>query len=728
MTPSTILPTLTTLPTCTTVTTVPTGTASDGRLDAFRLALHTLLARQAGGPGGSGPLRGARVPVRVLGLTADRPVAPPTPAEDPAALVLPVHLVGDTALIGPAHDADRAPRPCAACLRRRWLTVRPEREREALERGGPPVVAGPGSPVPAEWGVPVVAAALGDLAERWHRRTRNPGAGGRGARGPGAAGPADVLEVDLGSGAVTRFALLAHPACPDCADVRPDEPPTAHGFPRSRPVPNPGDTRLGHWSAYPLPVDALANPLCGALAAGAGFNRLSVGINAPVSGLLRLGGRTTERATLYEITWGGHADGYGESLALGLLEGLERYAGQRPLGRGPVLRAAFADLDGAERGAGGDEAAGAVPGAETGAVAGAETGAVAGVEGGGRPALDPRRTVLYPPAFYEQDHGRTLVPFRPDREMDWVWGHSFAQDGPLLVPAQLAYYGPQRLGEQFLVGSSSGCATGGCLEEAALHGLLELVERDAFTVAWYSAASLPEIAPDSCADPRTAAAIDRMRALGYQVRLFDLRLDLPFPIVLCAAVRRTPGPGNLCLSAGIDHDPEAAALTAVREVASYLPGFADRVRGVEDELRSLSADYDTLTELRQHGMLYGLPEMAAHVPLLRSRERPRPLADTFADWRRPRHTDLADQLRACVDLVREVADDVIVVEQTCPEQETGGVRTASVIAPGLVPIDFGWHYQRVLHTDRLRKAAWRAGKRAEPLAERDVHRHPHPFL
>jgi len=28
----------------------------------------------------------------------------------------------------------------------------------------------------------------------------------------------------------------------------------------------------------------------------------------------------------------------------------------------------------------------------------------------------------------------------------------------------------------------------------------------------------------------------------------------------------------------------------------------------------------------------------------------------------------------------------------------------------------------------VRSAAWRAGKRAEPLREQDVHRHPHPFL
>ncbi|MEU2134660.1 TOMM precursor leader peptide-binding protein [Streptomyces sp. NPDC018352] len=632
-----------------------------------------------------GELRDTSVPVRALGLVVlDRTGEPGAPHPPGNELTIPVHLYGDTILVGPAHSTDRTSRPCGACLRRRWTRLRPERERQALESGRAYTMTGPGSPVPAGWHVPAVATALHRLRTE-HRPE------------PGTDGLADVLEIDRTSGATSRFSLLADPACPHCARPRDDEPPSAKGFPRPRPLSRPGLTRLRPWHAAPLPVAALANRLCGALGT-ARANRLSTGINAPVTGQLRLGGSQSERTTLYEITWGGHAGSYRESRALGLLEGLERYAGQRPRGRRNALRAAFADLDDAT-----------IPEAA-------------------RPALDPRDTVLHEDGFYEQDHGRPFVPFNPSRELSWVWGHSFARGGPLLVPAQLAYYGPHPLNEQFVLGSSSGCATGGCLEEAALHGLFELVERDAFMVAWYSAATLPEIAPESCAEPQTTAAIDRMAALGYDVRLFDLRLDLPIPVVLCVAQLRTPGPGNLCMSAGVAPEPEDAALAAVREVASYLPGFAERVVSEERELYPLVTDYTALTELDQHGALYGLPEMAQHAPFPGPRTSSRSLRETFADWSPPRHDDLRDQLLHYVDLVRTVARDVVVVDQTCPEQRSAQLSTAAVIAPGLVPIDFGWSHQRVLHTERLRTAAWRAGKRPEPLREEEIHRHPHPFL
>ncbi|GHB07321.1 TOMM precursor leader peptide-binding protein [Streptomyces termitum] len=655
---------------------------------------------------------GPTVRVRTLGLALDPPGTPdesrePSEPSEPSEfsksgksgksgefseedLTIPVHLYGDTALVGPAHATTATTGgsgPCGACLRHRWTRLRPARERQALEAGRAHHTAGPGpgTCVPVDWQVPVLALAVRRLAtERRHRTAYTPGV-------------ADVLEIDLSTGRTTRFPLLADPACAHCARPRDDEPPSARDFPRSRPLPRPGLTRLRPWHAVELPLDALDNELCGAMGTGRA-NRLLAGVNAPVTGRLRLGGRTSERTTLYEVTWGGHAASYRESRVLGLLEGLERYAGQRPRGRRPALRAAFADLDDAA-----DPAA-------------------------ARPALDPRDTVLPDAAFYEEDHGRTFAPFAPDRELGWVWGHSFARGGPLLVPAQLAYYGPHPLGEQFLLGSSSGCATGGCLEEAALHGLFELIERDAFMVAWHSAATLPEIDPESCAEPQTATAMDRMRALGYQVRLFDLRLDLPVPIVLCVARLNVPGPGNLCMSAGVAPDPEDAALAAVREVASYLPGFAQRVERDADELRPLVDDYSAVTELDHHGALYGLPEMAERSPFPGPPTTPRPLRETFADWSPPRHTDLRDQLLHYTDLVRTVARDVVVVDQTCPEQRSAGVRTASVIAPGLVPIDFGWSYQRVLRSERLRTAAWRAGKRSAPLGEDEIHRHPHPFL
>jgi ribosomal protein S12 methylthiotransferase accessory factor len=71
--------------------------------------------------------------------------------------------------------------------------------------------------------------------------------------------------------------------------------------------------------------------------------------------------------------------------------------------------------------------------------------------------------------------------------------------------------------------------------------------------------------------------------------------------------------------------------------------------------------------------------------------------------------------------------DVIVVDQTFPLQRDLGLRTAKVIVPGLLPIDFGWHRQRALLLPRLRTALHQAGLRDRDLTPADFNPAPHPF-
>ncbi|HEU5333874.1 MAG TPA: YcaO-like family protein, partial [Actinocrinis sp.] len=89
--------------------------------------------------------------------------------------------------------------------------------------------------------------------------------------------------------------------------------------------------------------------------------------------------------------------------------------------------------------------------------------------------------------------------------------------------------------------------------------------------------------------------------------------------------------------------------------------------------------------------------------------------------------DLLDDLRLCRDELVAAGFDVIVVDQTSPEQERMGLRTVCTLAPGLLPIDFGWSRQRALQMPRLRTAFRRAGLRDRDLEDCDLRVVPHPF-
>ncbi|MCF1598313.1 TOMM precursor leader peptide-binding protein [Streptomyces muensis] len=638
------------------------------------------------------------VEIGTLGLPGDHgPSGPPDASEpsEPCApsesidanrhrTVVPVLLYRDTALIGPVRRTAATRRPCVTCLRRRWLRLRREHEREALEGDGACYVVGGVTPLLAEFGTPHIAAVLARL---------HAGGTPRPERG---ADLADVIEVDLLTGRTTRHPLLAEPDCPQCGPDRPDEPPRATGFPMPRPGLAPGSSRLRSWRDYTLPRKALVNPVCGVLGALSTASSRGAATNANLNGTMRLGGMRTEGVPLYEVSWSGHSVSYAESEAMAFLEGLERYAGQHARGRRAAATASLDDLR--ER---------------------------------SLPALDPREGLQHGPDFYAARHPG-MVPFSPDLEVDWLWGHSLRDRQPVLVPEQLAFYGPRPPGVRFTTSSSSGCATGSCLEEAALFGLLELIERDAFLLTWYGARTPTRIDPATCGRPGTAALIDRMWGAGYDIHLFDMRVDLPVPAVLCVAKRRVSGPGDVVFSAGAALEPADAVASAVGEVSSLVDNFPERVTKAESDLLAMAEDYDRVRTLHDHLMLYGLPQMADRTAFLfdSPRAEPRPLDEVFADWDRIRPTDddLRTRLTFCARLVTDAAGgDLAVVDQTSPEQYGMGLRTAAVVSQGLIPIDFGWDQQRALHSPRLRTAAHRAGLRAAPLRDDEIHRHPHPF-
>jgi ribosomal protein S12 methylthiotransferase accessory factor len=436
---------------------------------------------------------------------------------------------------------------------------------------------------------------------------------------------------------------------------------------------------------YDISVAAYVNPVCGALGLQA-RHRLECTTTAPTIGHLAVRGD----GYMHNSFWGGHAYNYDDSVVLGILEGLERHAGMRP------RRVATAVVDTYENLA-------------------AE-------------ALDPAECGVYTDEFYAGNP--YYVRYTPQLKIPWVWGYSLRDKRPLLVPENMTYYHVNRSLNKFLQECSNGCAVGSCIEEAIFFGLLELIERDAFVISWYGKASLPEIDPESCASTATRIMVDRIALYGYDVRLFDTRIEFPVPVVTAVGVRRNGGPGTLCVGAGTNLDPESAVRAALGEIANTIPGFDVHSARETDELREMAGDFDLVTALDDHPRLFGLPEMARHADFLLAGPAPRkPMDDIYRDWnqRRPRGQELLNDLQFCLDRVIAAGFDVIVVDQTSPEQMDAGVRGACVIVPGLIPVDFGWGRQRALHMPRLRSAFRRAGWRSTDLDDTELNRVPHPF-
>ncbi|MFR9725732.1 TOMM precursor leader peptide-binding protein [Streptomyces sp. MS19] len=586
---------------------------------------------------------------------------------------VPVRVYGRHAVVGPLPGADGG-QPCAHCLERRWQAVRSVALREALELGGGTRAAGT-----PPYATPFAADALAAVIAA---RT----AGG----GPRAA----VHLVDLAALTVRRYPLLPDPECPRCGRSERDTAEAATLVLDPAPKHRPGSFRVRDIADYDLPTDAYANPVCGALGPSVVYDVSSTSTSATIGCFsLRSGDY------LRETFWGGHADTFADSVRIGILEGLERYAGMRPRARSAAVRASLDALT----------ADGTAPGG----------------------VVDPRRCGLYSPGFHRANPH--IPPFTTDREIPWVWGWSLGNERPVLVPEVLTYYHTPGLAGRFVQESSNGCASGGSLAEAVYFGLMEVIERDAFLLAWYGRAALPEIDPASSARPATRQMVDRLAMYGYEARFFDTALTFPVPVVTGVAVRRDGGLGRMCFGAGAGLDPEAALASALCEIATDAVNLPGRTEREEARLRAMAADFGKVAALHDHPLVYGVPEMGVHADfLLGAPGAPRPprhkLAERFGGGRTlPPADDLRADVRACVAAVTAAGYDVVVVDQTTPQQRALGLATVGVLVPGLLPIDFGWSRQRALGMPRMRTGLREAGLRDRDLEPADLNPAPHPF-
>ncbi|MFJ2751128.1 TOMM precursor leader peptide-binding protein [Streptomyces sp. NPDC087297] len=395
---------------------------------------------------------------------------------------------------------------------------------------------------------------------------------------------------------------------------------------------------------------------------------------------------------------GGHgrARTYPDSERIALFEAVERHAGMRPTGRRTALRASFAEL-GPER------------------------------------ALDPERLGLPDPAHHGHP-GSPTVPYTPDLPLHWVHGWSLTHRRPTAVPEHVAYWdvpGPER--PRVVYESSNGCGLGNSPEEAALYGLFEVAERDAFLMAWYAATPLRRIHLPAD-DTDTLLLADRAAAAGYRLLLLDATNDFAVPAVL--AVCRYEGghrqAPRMFLAAGAHHDPRAAIRSAVAEVVTNVleaphRSFAQGGPRDAERLRPMLEHPELVLTLDDHVGLGTLPEADPRLEFLFADTPAVPVAEAWPGAPEP-VPDLSDLLTGTVERLARAGLEVITVDQSEPGlRDRFGLHCVKAVVPGALPMTFGHVNRRTLGLTRLLDVPHRLRRTPRPARHEELPLHPHPF-
>lgn len=176
-----------------------------------------------------------------------------------------------------------------------------------------------------------------------------------------------------------------------------------------------------------------------------------------------------------------------------------------------------------------------------------------------RQAIDPR---LF-------DLGKTT--FTPDLKIEWVWAFSLTRRRHFLVPANLVFlpYQADTFEKHIVLSDSNGIASGNNLEEAILHALLEVIERDLVNIGEYNRFPYRRIDPQSVPEvchPLLAS----LEKKGFHVYLLSGYTDLPIPFITVFLQHRKVV-SRCAVSYGAYPDPVIALERALTEAVQMLP-------------------------------------------------------------------------------------------------------------------------------------------------------------
>jgi ribosomal protein S12 methylthiotransferase accessory factor len=264
-------------------------------------------------------------------------------------------------------------------------------------------------------------------------------------------------------------------------------------------------------------------------------------------------------------------------------------------------------------------------------------------------------------------HSR-LGRFEPTQQILWIEGSPLGGGEALWVPLELVstnYTLPQPQGSFAFAANTNGLASGNTYEEAALHALCEVIERDALSL-WRLGGDAARAAAKL--DPATVSSyfcqdlLTHYAAAGLDVGLWDVTSDLGVPVFCCAVAERSDIAVEAELGAGCHPDREVALLRALTEAAQ---SRTTRIAGSRDDY--VPESYSSTAKLARN--------RTARLWLADPPQR------SFADVPNLSGATIAGDLaRVLAQLQSRGIDQVVAVDLTKPEINLPVVR---VVASGL---------------------------------------------
>ena len=191
-----------------------------------------------------------------------------------------------------------------------------------------------------------------------------------------------------------------------------------------------------------------------------------------------------------------------------------------------------------------------------------------------------------------------------DINLEWSKSKDIISGNEYYIPTNAIFhpYASDSNAESLFKSNTNGLASGNILDEAILHGMLEVIERDAWSIFELTHKNYAQIDIESIESELILDIINKFESEGIKIKLMDFTADIKIPTIAASADDTiTKDAGLLTLGMGTHLDPEVAILRALTEVAQ---SRATQINGArEDTVRAdfaREAGYERMKRINKY--------------------------------------------------------------------------------------------------------------------------------
>lgn len=200
---------------------------------------------------------------------------------------------------------------------------------------------------------------------------------------------------------------------------------------------------------------------------------------------------------------------------------------------------------------------------------------VSSIEDMDKDYIDPR--TLYLPKDMDENKLNNL-------KLEWYPAADIISEKEYYVPANAVFhpYIPyNKEATAIFKGNTNGLASGNIIEEAVLHGIFEVIERDAWSIFELTHKNGKEIDINTIENPIVLDLLNKFKSESINIKLIDITNDIGVPTVTASSDDNIlKDPALLCLGVGTHLDPNIAIIRALTEVAQ---SRATQIHGTRED-------------------------------------------------------------------------------------------------------------------------------------------------